>query len=78
MIDLRGKNAIVTGASSGIGAAIARQLAREKCNVFLTGLGASQLENTLQYCKRQGIAAYCKECDFSDFNTIDVLVEDIK
>lgn len=29
MIDLRGKNAIVTGASSGIGAAIARQLARE-------------------------------------------------
>lgn len=78
MIDLRGKNAIVTGASSGIGAAIARELARKKCNVFLTGLGEAQLEKTLEYCKSQGVVAYSKECNFSDFNSIDQLVEDIK
>jgi 3-hydroxybutyrate dehydrogenase len=36
---LKGKSAIVTGSTSGIGLAIARALAAEDCNVLLNGFG---------------------------------------
>lgn len=41
---LRGRVALVTGASSGIGEAIAEYFAREGATLHLTGLGESQLE----------------------------------
>ena len=34
---LKGKNAIVTGSTSGIGLAIAHSLAAEGCNILLNG-----------------------------------------
>ena len=40
---LRGKRALVTGASSGLGAAIARQIAVEGGSVVLTGRRAEKL-----------------------------------
>lgn len=36
---MRGRNAIITGSTSGIGLAIARALAAEGCNVMLNGFG---------------------------------------
>jgi 3-hydroxybutyrate dehydrogenase len=36
---LNGKNALVTGSTSGIGYAVARALAREGANVTLNGFG---------------------------------------
>lgn len=42
---MKGRNAIVTGSTSGIGLAIARALAGEGCNVMLNGLGdAGEIE----------------------------------
>lgn len=42
---MKGRNAIVTGSTSGIGLAIARALAEEGCNVMLNGLGdAGEIE----------------------------------
>lgn len=78
MIDLKNKNAIVTGASSGIGAAIARRLAKEKCNLFLTGLGDSQLREMKETCEKEGVTVLYKECNFAEFDSIDELVRDIK
>lgn len=39
-MDLRGKSAIVTGSTSGIGQAIARRLAQAGANVMMNGFGA--------------------------------------
>ena len=42
---IKGKNAVVTGSTSGIGLGIARALAQAGCNVMLTGLGqAAEIE----------------------------------
>ncbi|MEP9354673.1 3-hydroxybutyrate dehydrogenase [Xanthobacter sp. KR7-65] len=42
---MRGRNAIVTGSTSGIGLAIAKALAAEGCNVMLNGFGdAGEIE----------------------------------
>ena len=50
---LKGKSAVVTGATSGIGLVIAQALAAEGCNLVFNGLGDSQeIENL-----RLGIAA---------------------
>jgi len=38
-MSLQGKNAIVTGSTSGIGLAIARTLAAKGCNILLNGMG---------------------------------------
>ena len=43
---LKGKTAIVTGSTSGIGLGIARALAEVRCNVMLNGFGdASAIEH---------------------------------
>ncbi len=40
-LDLKGKRALVTGASDGVGAGVAKMLARAGCDVVGTGLGAA-------------------------------------
>jgi 3-hydroxybutyrate dehydrogenase len=52
---LKGKNAVVTGSTSGIGLAIARALARDGANVVINGFGdAAEIEKV-----RKGIEAEC-------------------
>ena len=49
--DLRGLRALVTGASSGIGAAIARELAARGANLVLTSRRWQQLERVAESCR---------------------------
>ncbi|HEY6459256.1 MAG TPA: SDR family NAD(P)-dependent oxidoreductase, partial [Polyangiaceae bacterium] len=43
-MDVRGRGAVVTGASRGLGAAVARLLAKEGARVVLVARGAEELE----------------------------------
>ena len=40
---LRNKNCLITGASGGLGSALARQLAKSGCNLFLVGRNTEKL-----------------------------------
>ncbi len=43
-MSLKGRNAVITGSTSGIGLGIARALAAEGCNIMLNGLPAADCE----------------------------------
>ena len=64
MAELSGKRALVTGGSSGIGAAIARILAAKGVHLVLTARRKDQLETVAAECRAKGV-------------TVDVIVADL-
>ena len=65
-ITLAGKAAIVTGASSGIGAAIAAELAREGADVALVGRDAGRLADTARAVEGHGRHVILVEADLTE------------
>lgn len=74
---LKGKSALVTGSTSGIGLGIARALAAQGCNVMLNGLGDPlQIEkNRISLENEFGIAARYHGADMSCPEEITSLLE---
>lgn len=65
---LSGKTAIVTGASRGIGAAIAAALAAQGASVALLYAGnTARAEVVCARCAGYGVSARSYQCDVSDF-----------
>ncbi len=56
-MELRAKNVVVTGASSGIGRATAVELARRGANVVLAARRAERLEEVAAECRALGVRA---------------------
>ena len=56
-LQLTGKRALVTGSSSGIGAAIARELAAEGCDVAIHGRDRERAEAVAGECRALGVRA---------------------
>ncbi len=71
MFDLTGKTALVTGASGGIGAAIARTLHRAGARVVLSGTRIAALE---ALAGELGEVALPLACDLADGAAVDGLV----
>ncbi len=71
MFDLTGKTALVTGASGGIGAAIARALHGAGAAVGLSGTRTAPLE---ALAGELGARAHVLPCDLSDGAAVDALV----
>ncbi len=72
---LKGKVAIVTGAASGIGLAIAQSLAREGARVVITDINAQALENAAGEIAKSGGTALALKTDISKKEEIDNAVE---
>ncbi|CAF1017870.1 unnamed protein product [Rotaria sordida] len=71
VIDLHGKNAVITGASRGIGKEIALTLAKEGCNVALLARSRDALETLAIECSKNGIKAHVIICDMSSKQSIE-------
>jgi 3-oxoacyl-[acyl-carrier protein] reductase len=70
MFDLTGKNALVTGASGGIGADIARCLHAAGASVGLSGTRVEPLESL---ALELGQRAYVLPCNLSDIEAVEAL-----
>ncbi len=74
-MELRGANAIVTGASRGIGVHIARALAENGVNLALTARSAAELETVRAEMAALGVKAAAIPCDIVDPDARAELVE---
>lgn len=69
----RGKRAVVTGASSGIGAAIAERLAREGAGLVLSGRDRDRGEAGAARLRVQGATADFVQCDLAQKGAAETL-----
>jgi 2-deoxy-D-gluconate 3-dehydrogenase len=74
MVDLGGSAALVTGAGSGIGAAIAAELARAGSRVVLAGRRAGRLEQVRERIAADGGKAFALPCDIGRGDDAEDLV----
>jgi 3-oxoacyl-[acyl-carrier protein] reductase len=65
-LGLRGKSVIVTGASRGIGRAIALAFADEGANVAICARGADALARTRDEIVARGVRCFAQSCDVGD------------
>jgi 3-oxoacyl-[acyl-carrier protein] reductase len=74
-LQLTGRKALVTGASRGIGRAIAAELAREGCSLALCARGAEGLESMAKELREPGRTVYTQAVDVSDEGAVTGFVE---
>jgi NAD(P)-dependent dehydrogenase (short-subunit alcohol dehydrogenase family) len=70
---LRGQVALITGATRGIGLAIARALAAESCNLILTARDEKSLTKVSRELASPKIKLLAHPCDVRDPHSVDAL-----
>ncbi len=75
MSDLSGSSVVLTGASQGIGRALALELASRRCRLVLAARDAPALEDVARLCREAGGAAVAQPTDVSDPEACRALVE---
>ncbi len=75
---IRGKLAVVTGAGSGIGRAIALRLAREGANLHLLDIDLPAAERVAEEARRLVVEAASTQCDVSQLAELEAAVAEIR
>ena len=76
------KTALITGASQGLGACMAKTLAADGFNIAINCLGEQERENggnqVAEACRALGVEAECFLCDVSDFTACEAMAKAVK
>ena len=75
MIDLKNKNALITGAGKGIGKAIALALAKEGVNVILLARTQDEIDNVAAKARSLRVKALAITADVADITSVNAAVE---
>ena len=74
-LGLSGRKALVTGATKGIGRAIAECLAAEGAHVAICARDAGEVEAAVSSLSRTGVTAFGQACDVSDASDLAAWVQ---
>ncbi len=74
MREIHGKWALVTGAASGIGRAIALRLAREGARLLLIDIDERRLAEVVEEVRDLGVEAFGRRCDVSEPREVSAAV----
>lgn len=74
---IRGKKALVSGASSGIGREIAISLAGEGADLFFIGIDHDGMERTAAECRAKGVEVVVRHCDMAKTGDVSSAVADV-
>ncbi len=77
-MDLSGKTVLITGASSGIGRAIASKLSADNVNLILTARRINLLEEIKEETKTKKCSYLLLQCDVSNKNDVAAAYKEIK
>lgn len=75
---LAGQVALVTGAGSGIGAAVALHLARLGAGTVICGRTKKSLERTAEHIRQSGGKAEVVICDVSDLESVEAMARTVE
>lgn len=75
--ELTGKNAVITGASKGLGKAIALALAENGANLALISRDIEKLNQVAEEVKKHGVEAYAFKADITDEMQVDAVCKKI-
>ena len=78
MKTIRGKTAVVTGAGSGLGRAIALRLAREGADVYLIDINQAAAEEVAVEARLLGVQATASQCDVSDRSQLEEMAGELR
>lgn len=78
MRSFRGKKALITGAASGIGRAIAMALAKEGTSLWLLDIDEAALSSTAREAERHGVDVVTSVCDLADPEQITTVVDSVR
>ena len=77
MTDVRGKWALITGASRGIGRLIALEMAKRGCNLVLHSRQCSHCAELLEQVRALGVQAYAVEAELADAAAVERMLTQI-
>ena len=75
-LELKGKTAIITGATKGIGRAIAECFADEGANVSLCARNAGEVDAAVESLKTKGVKAFGRAIDVADPQALKDWIDD--
>lgn len=78
MIELKGKNALITGSSRGIGQQISMGLANLGCNIIVHGRTKKSCTTTLKQLKKYKVNTYCVNGELSNEKQVKSLIKQVQ
>ncbi len=77
MLDIKGKWALITGASRGLGRLAAVLMAKQGCNLVLHSRDVSHCDSLLKEVKALGVQAYAVGAELSDIDAVKAMLAEI-
>lgn len=78
MIEITGKNALITGSSRGVGQQIAKGLAEKGCNVIVHGRKEENTKKTIEMLGKYTVKTYSVFGDLADEQQLSSLIKQVK